>query len=243
MIEINEKKLTAGSFLKVIAPQIKLEVVRSLEKLKFVTLITDTSNRNAEKMLPILARGFDDEKGVVVFKLEIKTVTDEKAATIEKELIDTAKEWKIQEKLIGFGADNCPTNFGGEKRNGKNNVFARLKLWLVPEIVGIGCSAHIIHNAFDSACDQLPIDVEALVVNIYKFFHIHTIRTEALKEICDEVGAEYKTLTNHSGTRFLSLLPAVSKVNYLIFRKRRLMPFVWRRLPCKTSFPNEAQLD
>jgi hypothetical protein len=207
--------INIGYFLKVIAPEIKREVARTLEKLKFVTLITDTSNRNAEKMLPILARGFDDEKGVVVFKLEIKTVTNEKSATIEKELIDTAKEWKIEEKLIGFGADNCPTNFGGDKRNGKNNVFARLKVGLGREIVGIGCSAHIIHNAFDSACDQLPIDVEALTVNIYKFFHINVIRTEALKEICGKAGAEYETLTNHSGTRFLSLLPAVSKVNIL----------------------------
>ena len=91
--------------------------------------------------------------------------------------------------------------------------FFRLKKELTRDIVGLGCMAHIIHNAFDSACDQLPINIEALVVNIYKHFHIHTLRVESLKELCANCEVEYTKLTNHSGTRFLTLNPAVKKVN------------------------------
>lgn len=201
-----------------ISPEIRREVASSLDKLKYVTIITDTSNRKAEKMLPIIVRGFDEEKGVVVYHLQLKIIMNEKSDTVGTELIATAKEWNVEDKLIGFGADNCPTNFGSFKRNGTNNVFARLKVELGRDIVGIGCAAHIIHNAFDVACDQLPVDIESLVVNVYKHFHIHTIRTESLKDFCSGADVEYETLTNHSGTRFLTLLPAVSKVSLRNFR-------------------------
>lgn len=165
-------------------------------------------------MLPVLVRGFDEEKGVLVYKLDIKFIPNETSETIGSELLESGRKWKLEDKVIAFSADNCPTNFGGITRRGENNVFARLKQVLGRGIVGIGCAAHIIHNAFDTACDQLPIDIEAIVVNIYKHFHIHTLRIESLKDLCDDAGVEYEKLTNHSGTRFLTLLPAVSKVNF-----------------------------
>lgn len=118
-------------------------------------------------MLPVLVRGFNEKKGVVVFKLDIKFIPKETSETIGKELLETGT--------------TCPTNFGGVTRRGENNVFARLKGKFGREILGIGCVAHIVHNAFDSSCDQLPIDIEALVVNVYKHFHIHTLRVEALR--------------------------------------------------------------
>lgn len=169
-------------------------------------------------MLPILVRGFDVTKGIVIFKLAIKLVPNETSETIGTELLNAGKEWKIDDKVIALSADNCPTNFGGVSRRGQNNVFARLKQNLGREIIGIGCAAHIIHNAFDHACDQLPVEMEQIVVNVHKHFHIHTIRVENLKELCDDAGVQYEKLTNHSGTRFLTLLPAVSKVKF--YRKQ-----------------------
>lgn len=139
-----------------ISPEICRIVADSLAKLKFVTLNTDTSNRKAEKMLPVLVRGFDEEKGVLVFKLDIKFIPNETSETIGTELLDSGRKWKLENKLIAFSADNCPTNFDGITRRGENNVFSRLKQVLGHGIVGIGCAAHIIHNAFDAACDQLP---------------------------------------------------------------------------------------
>lgn len=195
-----------------ISPAIEKEVMENLSKMKFVTLITDTSNHKADKMLPILARGFDEEKGVRVFKLGIKFIANETSETIGEELISTGKNWKITDKICAFGGDNCPTNFGGVNRNGQNNVFYRLKVMLQRQIVGVGCVSHIIHNAFDVGCEQLPIAIEPLVVVIYKHFHIHTLRVETLKEFCDDEEVTYTKLVNHSGTRFLTLHLAVKKV-------------------------------
>lgn len=131
----------------------------------------------------------------------------------DREWIDGAgRIWKISDKICAFAADNCNTNFGGIHRQGKNNVFFRLKQELGREIVGVGCASHIIHNAFDSACDQLPINIEAFAVNIYKHFRLHTVRVETLKNFCDEADVEYMKLVSHSGSRFLSLYPAIQKV-------------------------------
>lgn len=163
-------------------------------------------------MLPVLVRGFDETEGVLVFKLGIKFIPNETSETIGNELLKAGKDWKIEQKVVAFGADNCPTNFGGVARRGENNVFARLKQSLGRKIIGVGCAAHIIHNSYDTACDQLPVDIEPIVVNVYKHFHIHTLRVEILKEVCDDAGVQYEKLTNHSGTRFLTLLPAVSNV-------------------------------
>lgn len=203
---------TSALVRNVISPEIEINVMKTLEKINFVTLITDTSNRKADKMLPVMVRGFDEEKGVQIFKLAVKLIPNETSETIAKGLLEIGQQWKVTEKVVAFGADNCVTNFGGVNRNGDKNVFSRLKKELGREIVGVGCVAHIIHNAFDSACDQLPFNIEALAVNIYKHFHIHTLRVETLKDFCDDSEMEYTKLTNHSGTRFLTLHPAVKKV-------------------------------
>lgn len=43
-------------------------------------------------------------------------------------------------------------------------------------IVGVGCSAHILNNTIQTAADSLPIDIEAVLVKIYSYFHIYTIK-------------------------------------------------------------------
>lgn len=60
--------------------------------------------------------------------------------------------------------------------------------------------------------DGLPIEIEAVVVKIYKYFHIYTIRVTQLKEFCEFADVEYKKLVQHGSTRFLSLLPAVERI-------------------------------
>lgn len=40
---------------------------------------------------------------------------------LTNKLISIGKEWKIESQIIAFGADNCPTNFGGITRRGELN--------------------------------------------------------------------------------------------------------------------------
>ena len=78
-------------------------------------------------------------------------------------------------KIIALCADNNNTNFGGDHRKGENNLHFRLKDQLIQNILGIGCSAHIINNTIQTAVDVLPIEIEAVIQKIYSFFYIYTI--------------------------------------------------------------------
>ncbi|XP_065650651.1 uncharacterized protein LOC136078775 [Hydra vulgaris] len=72
--------------------------------------------------------------------------------------------------------------------------------------------AHIAHNASNAGCDTLDIDIEAIVVKIYKHLNIYTVKTEKFKQFCDEVDSYYKPLLNHLSTRFLTLQPAIFRL-------------------------------
>lgn len=121
------------------------------------------------------------------------------------------REHDLLSKCIAFSGDNCNTNFGGSTRSGTNNVFYKLKNRLNPNIVGMGCSAHILHNAVHHGCYLLPVDVKTMILKIFNFFSIYTVRIEALKEFCAAAESEYKHLLFHSKTRWLSLFPAIER--------------------------------
>jgi hypothetical protein len=56
------------------------------------------------------------------------------------------KKYRLEEKLVCYIADNTNSNFGGVKRKGEENVFRKFQSDLDRHILGIGCSAHIVHN-------------------------------------------------------------------------------------------------
>lgn len=87
-----------------------------------------------------------------------------------------------------------------------------MKQWK-PSLIGVGCAAHIVHNALKSACDTLPIDIECIVVKLFSHFYIYTVRVEKLKSICEQMdGVEYSKLLGYAKTRFLALGPAIGKI-------------------------------
>jgi hypothetical protein len=92
-------------------------------------------------------------------------------------------------------------------------VFRKVQSDLDRPILGIGCSAHIVHNSVQTACDSLPLDIEFIVIKIYKYFHIYTVRVMKLKEFCEFVKTDYKKILSHSSTRFLSLFKVFQKTD------------------------------
>ena len=71
-------------------------------------------------------------------------------------------------------------------------MFSYLKKELGRNIVGVGCGAYIVNNCFQNVVDVLPTEVESLVVKIYKYFHIYTVRVTQLKEFCEFVEIDHK---------------------------------------------------
>lgn len=79
-------------------------------------------------------------------------------------------------------------------------------------MIGVGCPAHILHNAVQHGHDCLPIDIESIVMKIHNSFYVYIIRTAKLKEFCEEADLTYQYLLKHSKTRWLSLFPAIEKI-------------------------------
>lgn len=195
----------------VFAPFARNELKNEIEKVQFVTVSSDASNHGNVKLMPVVIRFFIPTIGVKVKLLEFSSQRGETSEVIAQMIIETAEKHNIKQKIIGFCADNCRTNFGSRGRGGENNVFYRLLQWK-PHLLGVGCAAHIVHNSLKHACDCLPLDIECAIVKIYSHFYINTVRIEELKDICDDIEIEYSRLLGYSKTRFLALAPAIGRV-------------------------------
>ena len=129
------------------------ELRQELNQINFVTVITDASNRRRETCfhcgLP--------ETDVRVKQLEVKKVSRESAEVLREYLFSALDQTRLKEKLIGFCADNCNTNFGNVKRKGQNKVFFKVKDNVKRNLVGIRCRVYIVHNCLQHAVDTLPI--------------------------------------------------------------------------------------
>ena len=195
-----------------IAPMVAGDLREELGKANFVTATIDASNRKEIKLVRVVVRYFVPDIGVKVKLLEFKSLPGETAEILSNYLVSVLEQNELKEKVVGFFADNCNTNFGGVKRRGQNNVFFKVKEKIERDLTGIGCAAHIVHNCLQHAVDTLPVCVQSLVVKIYKFFHIYSVRVTELKNFCKFVEIKYQRILQHGNTRFLSLLPALQRI-------------------------------
>jgi hypothetical protein len=196
----------------VIAPLATEELAGDLRSVPFVSLSTDASNHHATKMLPVLVQYFLPETGIHVKMLAMSTIVGETSDIITKSITDAMERFELDDKVIGFSADNTNANFGGARRRGQENVFTKLRTHTGIDLLGLGCNAHMLHNTAQNAADSLPVDAEQIVAKLYNYFSIYTVRVAQLEEFCDFVDVEYRKLLGYSKTRWLALLPAVERI-------------------------------
>lgn len=163
-------------------------------------------------MFPVLVRYFVPLEGM---KTKILNFTDEKGETsdiIVQLLRNTIEKFNILAKLVFFCGDNTNTNFGGKNRGGQNNFYSKLKSQLNPNLLGIGCAAHIVHNTLQCGYNGPPFDVESTIVKIYSHFCRFTVRVTSLKEFCETVDVEYRKILGYGKTRFLEMFTCVNSI-------------------------------
>ena len=188
-------------------------VLQDLIKTEAIALSIDTSNHGYLKLLPILARFYNNESNEIATKLmDFIDVKGETAEIISSEVLKVIEKFGVSDKIVAMSADNTNSNFGGLNRAGRVNVHTKVKTALQREVIGLGCPAHIVHNTCRTAMDTIPVDVEHLLRKVYGYFHIYTVRVEALKDFCDFVGEAYQTIFSRSTMRWLSMLPAVERI-------------------------------
>lgn len=215
---LNDKKFTCAKtktkeiIVNVISPYIIDNMIKELHSAKFISVLVDGSNHKAIKLVPILVRYFLPEIGIKNKILEFSNLPGETSDLITGKIIDVLTKYGLKEKIVALSADNTNTNFGGLARKGINNVHTKVQAELKKSIIGLGCCAHVLHNAIQCAADSLPIDVEAITVKLFGYFHISTVRVEKLKEFCEFADVQYQDILAHTKTRWLSLSPAVDRI-------------------------------
>ncbi|CAI6370838.1 unnamed protein product [Macrosiphum euphorbiae] len=213
-----DSKFTCGAtktqaiIVNVLFPYAINLIKNQLDAASFVTVMIDSSNHKDLKIIPVLVRYFLPETGIKTVIIEFTDLPGETAVQLTNYVCELLKTWKIEKKIIALSADNTNTNFGGVLRRGKNNLFTHLNGNVENYIIGIGCSAHILNNSIQSASDTLPIDLQMIISKIFQHFYIYSVRVNTLKEFCDFVNSDYKTILGHSKTRWLSLHPALTRL-------------------------------
>ncbi|KAM3824636.1 uncharacterized protein M6D78_016129 isoform 1-T5 [Vipera latastei] len=190
--------------------------LKALEEscIPFCGVAIDDSNHRALKMVPVLIQYYDYRNGGLKTKLlELQETPAETADAISDYLVKALKKHGLLQKCVAFAGDNRNTMFGELRQDEERTVFAKLKRALQREtLIGVYCPAHILHNCIHHGADALEVDIENIILKIYQYFHIYTVRTESLQEYCEFVEVEYKRLLSHSKTRWLSLFPGITKL-------------------------------
>lgn len=195
-------------------PMILNQVQTELEQALYVCLSTDTSSHKETTMYPIIARYFLPLEGIKTRLIDFSNLYSETGKDIFGVLKATWENYGNGAKISAFCGDNCRTNFGNvDRKNGQMNVFSRLKEALGESLIGIGCIAHILHNAPENAClNVLPFDMQRILVLMYKQFYMSTKQTEALKRFCDEMSIEFSKIKGCPSTRFLAKKSSIISV-------------------------------
>jgi hypothetical protein len=66
-------------------------------------------------------------------------------------VLELLEKLDLLEKVIAISADNTNTNFGGKKREGKNNLCYKLQDKTLNNLIGIGCAARVVHSVVQTA--------------------------------------------------------------------------------------------
>ncbi|KAF0706685.1 protein FAM200B-like, partial [Aphis craccivora] len=130
-------------------------VIECLKSIPFTSIATDASNHGNTKMFPILIQYYDYLNGGINVKLiDIKNTKNETSDTVCELLLESRNKNNIKSKCIAFVGDNTNTNFGGINRISGQNIFTKLKSSVNKNLLGVGCPAHILHNAIHHGVDQ-----------------------------------------------------------------------------------------
>ena len=86
--------------------------------------------------------------------IEVQNTPNGTSDTIANLVKEALVKIGIYAKCVAFTGDNCNTNFCGASRKKGNNVFSKLRDDN-PDLIGVGCPAHITNNCIHHGANQL----------------------------------------------------------------------------------------
>lgn len=194
--------------INVLGPKTVSDILEDISngKQQYFAIATDASNKGNRKMFPLCVRYFT-VTGVKCKLLDFYESCDETATGINEAITNRLLEYHLDPQYItSYSADNANVNYG------KHHSVYTLLCSTNSRILKANCPAHIIHNASKHACDQLPVDIETLVMKVYSHFSVSASRREELKGFFEFLDLEWREILRHVCTRWLSLHRAVERL-------------------------------
>ncbi|XP_063216897.1 uncharacterized protein LOC134527858 isoform X1 [Bacillus rossius redtenbacheri] len=184
------------------------DVVKHLQTGPF-SLSTDGTNDTDSKLYPIVVTYFDKNiENIVSSVLSLPDLQgDSTGLNIGNLIINELERFNIPLKnMIAFSADNAAVMMGK-----KNGVVAVLKN-RQENLFVMGCLCHRINLAAEKGTDNLPLNVEEALTDIFYYLEKSGKRKDCLKKFQNLHGCETRKILKHVCTKWLSLGKSLTRL-------------------------------
>ena len=116
-----------------------------------------------------------------------------------------------------------------------NSIYTRIAD-TNPDVYPVGCACHLAHLCAKKAANQLSVNVEQFVIDLYYHFDKSSKRKEIFKSYHEFCDVETRKILKHSSTRWLSLMKCIDRVlrHYDALKSYFSSCLTEKRLPIKT---------
>ena len=92
-----------------------------------------------------------------------------------------------------------------------NSIYTRLAD-SNPDVYPVGCACHLAHLCAKKAANQLSVNMEQLVIDLYYHFDKSSKRKEIFQSYQVFCDVETRKILKHSSTRWMSLMKCIDRV-------------------------------
>ena len=136
-------------------------------------------------------------------------------------------------KCVAFSSNNASIMMGKN-----NSIYPRIAD-SNPDVYPVGCMCHLAHLCAKKAANQLSVNVEQFVIDLYYHFDKSSKRKEIFKSYQKFCDVKTRKILKHSGTRWLSLMKCIDidrvPRQYDALKSYFLSCLSEKRLPIKTK--------
>lgn len=173
----------------------------------------ETTTAETKKQMDLVVRYWSEHQNkIVVHYLESHFFGHAKADTVADTILTTLTNDKLHlNKLLCLASDGPNVNKAVAVQ--VNKSLDEVKL---PHLIGIGmCNIHVVHNSFGKGIAVFGAECEQLAIDLFYWFKKSAPRREDFKLMQIDVAVEEHFLLRHVSCRWLSLEPALCRMNEL----------------------------
>ena len=177
----------------------------------FTLLFDETSTVQRKKQMDVLVRFWSDQSGHIetryIDSFFFGRAPGEKIVELLHELM-LPTEQDIWCKMFNLSSDSPYIN---QKVHRLLNQELRKSghYGLLPFI---GCTLHIMHNAFHIGIKVMSVNIEDLVYDLHAWFKISPCKEEDFRNLNEEISIDESLFLKHVSTRWLTLSPALQRI-------------------------------